>query len=130
MALALVSLQDVEAKDDTGRTAMFYAIESEYSIALVEILLIYGAEVNHVNNQGKSPLRLALEGGDDGLSARLAEYDTITWSSLALKYGRNLDDDYHDTKRMARLLIQGGADALTTNEQGRTAIHIAQLWAT
>ncbi|KAI0155614.1 ankyrin repeat-containing domain protein [Pestalotiopsis sp. NC0098] len=125
MALALVSLQDLEAKDHTGRTAMFYAIGSEYSIALVEILLIYGAQVNHVDRQGRSPLRLALEGGDDGLAARLAEYDTITWYSLALKYGRSLDDDYHDMNQMARLLIQRGADALTTNENGRTAIHIA-----
>ncbi|KAK6079336.1 pfs domain-containing protein [Seiridium cupressi] len=114
-----------EAKDMFGRTPLFYATKSKvFSKVLAEILLLYGAQVNHADKDGKTPLCLALEQGGLSLATRLLEWDKITLINLAMRYGRD-HDEQQDRLQMVGTLLRCGIDIQVTNEIGRTAFHIA-----
>jgi len=50
---------DVNFADKKGNTALFYAVKRKYPDEQIEMLLQFGADVNHENNEGISPKKLA-----------------------------------------------------------------------
>ena len=50
---------DVNFADDSGNSALFYAIKKRYKIDYVKLLLDYGADFNQENKEGISPKKLA-----------------------------------------------------------------------
>jgi ankyrin repeat protein len=50
---------DVNAPDKDGNTALFYAVKKKYDIEQIEMLLKFGADINHNNNMNVSPKGLA-----------------------------------------------------------------------
>ncbi|MEP6611439.1 MAG: ankyrin repeat domain-containing protein, partial [Mucilaginibacter sp.] len=51
---------NVNFTDSKGNTALFYAVKRKCKIEQVEMLLRFGADFNHENNEGLSPKKLAI----------------------------------------------------------------------
>jgi hypothetical protein len=64
MVILASGIQDPDAADARGRTALMAAAESG-NIRMVEALLNYGADLNVVDSNGRTALRWALMGGHD-----------------------------------------------------------------
>ncbi len=120
MAKLLISRgADINVKDCHGRTAIFYAVDYNYT-ELAHILLDMGAEVNIRDCDGKTPIfnvrnpelakSLVIKGAD--VNVRDCVNDTAF--SYAVRYGR------YD---IARFLIEKGAEVNTTNKLGMTPLH-------
>lgn len=67
---------DVNAKDEHGRTALFYAAE-EGKVSIVKLLLANGADANAQDDNGRTPLAIA------------AEEDQSTVATILLEAGAN-----------------------------------------
>ena len=50
---------NVNAVDNDGNTALFYAVKRKYKIEYIELLLQFGADFNNENKEGISPKKLA-----------------------------------------------------------------------
>jgi len=50
---------DVNAFDKDGNTALYYAVKRKYDIGQIQMLLKFGADINHNNNMGVSPKSFA-----------------------------------------------------------------------
>jgi ankyrin repeat protein len=109
---------DIEAATAGGWTPLLVAIERGNEAA-VFILLEKGAKLNTstYGRGGKSPLRLAAEGGYGEIVKLLIEEGAgVDVLHAAAKSG---------TQHIAKLLLDQGADINLVNEEGNTPLHIA-----
>lgn len=86
-------------EDECARTPLFYCRSAE----ICECLLKYGAEVDHVNDEGRS----ALMGTSD-----------IDILKVLIDYGAALHSCFNDIT--AQVLIRAGAEGDALDRQGRT----------
>jgi ankyrin repeat protein len=133
----------VDAADSRAMAALHYACLNGHAEA-VRWLLQHGAEVNQVNEIGKTPLMFAAEGGHDQVVRVLLEHgaDPLATTREDLKsdlYSHHRQDltALHFAARSgsvetARALVRAGADACTAShrmsfrpQDGRTPLEIA-----
>ncbi len=116
--------QDLEARDATGRTALSWAAvqSSDYEGSTLHQLLDRGAQVESVDDNGRTPLMHAFEDGHAQNVITLllhgARADRGGWTPLMI----TAFDAYHFA---ARSLIEKGAAVNDTDFAGRTALHWA-----
>lgn len=76
--LLLENNADVNICDDVNNQALSYVMTGiDGNYPLVELLLKYGADPNHKNVKGNSPLGLAKKIGDDKMIDLLEKYSKI-----------------------------------------------------
>lgn len=99
VSLALDKGADIDAKDNTGYTALHYAAEQNYNV-IVKELLERGADINVKNNDGWTPLYLAAHTGStevvDDLLRKGAFVDLVT----LVNYEEELDVSYYVHKQL------------------------------
>lgn len=66
VAVDAAAAEAINARDDDGRTALMYAVESE-NLAVVKALVDKGADVNVRDNCGRTALMLAAQRGDEAM---------------------------------------------------------------
>ena len=89
----------------------------------VQILLDAGADIEAKDNQGRTPLHLALSAASTmrfliGAGADIKAKDYKGWTPLHLAVMWNCPQDI-------RILLDAGADASSTDKQGRTPLRLA-----
>jgi ankyrin repeat protein len=73
VALFLKNGADVNKKDKTGRTPLFYAVEKQCS-EVIAMLLDNGANVMITDNSGDTPLHAAVRAGDSKTAQLLIDH--------------------------------------------------------
>jgi ankyrin repeat protein len=116
---------DVNARDENGRTPLYYAAE-EGSIIAIKALVAAGADVNAQTKEGDCPLLRVLRRNDrDGrieylighgadLKARDNDGQTALMFAIAAGY-----------RKQAELCLQRGVDPNARTKRGTTAAHCA-----
>lgn len=124
---------NVEARDDRG-TALVVAVQ-KCATRAVEALLKNGADPNQKNDDGLTPLMMAVSLGNNWERARKQELDNI--ASLLCSNGADLDlsDQMGNTALIlsiinnrleaGRILVAAGADRAIKNHEGHDAIFYA-----
>lgn len=115
----------ISMTDKHGRSALFYAIESD-ARAAAEWLLQQGSDVNHSDNYGLTPLHVAVERGNRALVTLLLEQGGD--ASVRLADGDSLLH-YALRKELYSLiptLLSAGTPINTLNERGWTALDLAE----
>lgn len=124
--LALQPALDINATDETNKTPLFYALESDDE-ERVHLLIEKGANLNHTNFQWETPLfvaakqkqplalikRLITAGADINQRATIERWTPLHYALL-------LNND-----EMARFLIMQGAYRHALTNEGDHALHIA-----
>jgi ankyrin repeat protein len=116
-------------RDKINQTPLLLALERDW-FKLARILLEHGADANVENKNGKSPLHLLSESKihDEGDALDLMRLllvrgavvnrrDKINQTPLLLALGR-------DWFKLARILLEHGADANVENNSGKTTLHL------
>ncbi|CAM9201295.1 unnamed protein product [Ectocarpus sp. 12 AP-2014] len=123
---AVIGGADPKAKDIDGNTPLHFAAAYDDD-NFVGTLLRRGAHVNAVNNEGKCPLHVAVNRG------------RITVAEALLKAGADPNSRYgslndrsplffaHDKAAMTKTLLEYGADVLSVDHLGFTALHAASV---
>jgi uncharacterized protein len=120
-------------KEIVATTPDLHAPESELMVAcaagwlhVVRRLIAAGVDVNHVNEQGESPLTYAATWGHESVVACLlakgAKIDLPAepaWSALMYAASRG-------NRRIVLALLINGADATRKDKNGRTAADLAK----
>lgn len=147
----------VDDADNNGDTALFYAIRSNAPANVVEWLLKSGADPNHFNNSGKTPLAYALDKPeifallvDNGANINARDEngrvllinclnDPNFYKLIEAGADINTRDENGNTLLMnelmneqyspatVRMLLQNGADVNIQNHQGETALMLAAV---
>ncbi|GAP87168.2 putative ankyrin repeat-containing domain protein [Rosellinia necatrix] len=127
----LQALLNSDPKPDTGTTNIFqwtllHAAYDNYYI--VEMLLKHGVNLDAKNQQGYTPLSVALGGGYQEtarvlLDAGADPNESHDFSSSPLCCAFSIDHD--NLAGMVKSLVEKGADLLKGSETGRTALHLA-----
>ena len=143
---------DVNIKDLDGFSALMYAVENE-DIGQVKMLIDAGAEVNDPNSFGTALMRASKYGLDDivevllnaGADINIEDLggnNAVFWAAhnyhtdtvkLLQQAGANLERalmstamTYWSQSKNLKLLIDHGADVDATDDEGRTALMLAE----
>lgn len=102
VGLLMASGADLAGTDDSGRTVLHYLATNPYYLSepMLRFLLAHDLDINARDNDGATPLHLAVGGGLDSGAARIRG---------------NLDG--------VRTLLRNGADARARDNAGRTPLH-------
>ncbi|KAF7523488.1 hypothetical protein G7054_g11743 [Neopestalotiopsis clavispora] len=115
----------VDEKDNFDRTALFYAVaHQQFPDVLVGMLLLCGAEVNHIDVENKTPLLLAIEKKEDALIRQLEEFDSITMHTMIAEC--DLRNGYNETMvtMLDFFLAHGNKDQQNfKNHKGQSIFH-------
>jgi ankyrin repeat protein len=138
----------LDQQDSLGRTALYYAVESNHPLA-VRMLLAHGANINITTNYGTTPLLLGVQKGllavvDELLLTQsptlsdTCEQDEVAALSIAVRknFPHGADPNIADINgytplmvapdaEMARRLLDGGADVSARSQDGTTALMFA-----
>ncbi|KAI9892747.1 MAG: hypothetical protein M1814_001167 [Vezdaea aestivalis] len=116
---------DIEAKDNSGKTALYWAARNGHE-TVVRLLLEEGADFKAKDDEGGIALHWAVVGDDD---------ETIT--KLLLERGADTEAKdnnretalhwatWHGHEAIAKLLLENGADIKAKDKYGRTVLHWA-----
>ena len=121
----------VNATDHLGKTALFYAVQSESPIKFVEMLLARKVNVNAVDKQGKTAFLLVPRMKNKGKRIEIAR--------LLIKAGANVNAQDNTGNTVWHEAVQLGDSVfihalkrefggLTKNKSGKTARDIARDW--
>ncbi len=134
---------NVNARDSTGSAALHTATRD---LRLIRILIEHGAEINIQDNNGNTPLHrtimdLKKDSGrgervlksidrllNNGADVNIKNKEGNTPLMYALIYCDKLYNSYHrenQLKIIKRILGEDNIDLMTTNKQGKTALHLA-----
>lgn len=115
-AIKKLILQDVDLNvmDQNGRTPIFIACKSGHA-DFVELLANNGADVNHHDNRGFTPISVAVQNCKICLDATTYLHENDEMNFLAFS-GR---------KNVVEALVKNGADINAKNDLGMNALHIA-----
>ena len=94
---------DIYATDNTGLTALHYAVKRNITPIVTELLTRL-TSVTNIDNFGNSPPSYSLD-------------------LRHILHARHVEDYPHIHPRVVESLLDSGADALATSQDGRTAIH-------
>ncbi|ETS76757.1 hypothetical protein PFICI_12144 [Pestalotiopsis fici W106-1] len=121
----LVAHIEIDAKDASGRTALFYAVDSKANqLKVLEILLYSGARVNQYDKNGKTALWVAADKGKLHAVEKLVELDKSTLHKAVQRCDK--DTSAHDNKlKVVATLMACGADVHAVNKHGATLLHLA-----
>lgn len=120
------TLNDVDVEDYSGRTALYYALDSNSTVA-AEWLLKKGSNVNHRDRFGESPLFLAVAENREGLLKKMLQRGDV---QQALPNGETL---LHYSVRRYRynllpVLLRKKIPLNVTNDSGWTALDLAEYY--
>ncbi len=114
--------------NELGWTPLFYCVthsQDEATKQQFELLLKLGANINHRDRNGRTPLMLACSTGRTQLLQRLLDnyanpdlIDQFGWSALMFAV-------YYNHVRMVRLLLEYGANVNASSDKGLTALKVA-----
>ncbi|RYP32296.1 hypothetical protein DL767_005271 [Monosporascus sp. MG133] len=129
LATGRVNLVDIDAKDDSGYTPLFWAAENGHE-AMVKLLLSTGkVDPDAKNNSGRTPLILAVKNGDEAMIKLLLDTgkvdpdakDDSGRTPLSLAAG-----NWHNGEAIVKLLLTTGkVNPDAKDNSGRTPL----FWA-
>jgi len=121
MELLLKFSAQLELKDTSGRTALYYALERNSVLVSLEFLIKSGSQVNVLDDTGVSPLTLACSKGDSVWVKTLlisgADPNLTTTSVYPLSLACQFR--YYE---IVKLLLEHGADMQATNSNSEPAL--------
>ena len=125
---ALITKDSMNVADCDGNSALHIASRT-YNIAIVQLLVNYGADTNPVNKCGQTPLHMAAGGWKD----------CPELCKILLVHGAEIDAVDEDGNQALHLacqqshikagiqLVVYGADITTVNKHGQTPLHTAAV---
>jgi hypothetical protein len=115
----------INAKDRFDRAALFYAVEhQQFPDLLVRMLLLLGAEVDLIDVDWKTPLRLAIEKEDSLLTRRLAEFDSVMMHMMIEECNWIYGPGEHTLLMLDFLFTHASKDQLIIrNRKGQSILH-------
>ena len=119
---------DINAKDETGMTALHYAVIKGYPRLMVKLLAHQDIEVNSTDGNGFTALHHAvLQGNQDAVKVLLAHEDI----DVNIKDGNGLTALHHAVKAypdsLDRLLSHRAIEVNSQDGDGLTALHHAVM---
>jgi len=121
IVLLLSNGANIEAVDDQGRTALYYASDSPETI---KFLVKHGANINARDKKGRTALHSAAAGlGSRGTTKwhRAAVNARDNDGSTALQSGARFD-----RRETVKWLVEHGADINARDNEGCTVLHLVQ----
>ena len=117
---------NVNAKDESGQTALLWVAPARDNPEMIKLLIAKGADVNAKDNQGTNALMIAASQSNPGILAELlaAGADINAQNSeggtalMAAAFRANLDE--------IKILLAKNADLALKDKQGRTALDVAK----
>ena len=125
IVLLLSNGANIEAVDNKGRTALYYASDS---LETIKFLVKHGANINAKDNDGRTALHSAAAGlgrtreTSKWLGADVNARDND--GSTALQSGATFD-----SRERVKWLVKHGADINARDDEGRTVLHLAVSFA-
>jgi uncharacterized protein len=117
---------NVNAKDETGKTALLWVAPARDNPEMVKVLIAKGADVNAKDNDGETALMISASQSNPGILTALlaagaevnAQNNAGGTALMAAAFRANLDE--------IKILLAKGADLKLKDKQGRTAFEVAK----
>jgi ankyrin repeat protein len=117
---------DVNAKDETGKTALLWVAPARDNPEMVKLLIAKGADVNAKDNEGETALMIAAsQSNPETLAALLdagaevnAQNNAGRTALMAAAFRANIEE--------IKILLAKGADLKLTDKKERMAFDVAQ----
>jgi ankyrin repeat protein len=117
---------NVNAKDESGQTALLWVAPARDNPEMVKLLIAKGADVNAKDNEGTTALMIAASQSNPGILAELllagadinAQNNAGGTALMAAAFRANLDE--------LKILLAKNADLKLKDKQGRTALDVAK----
>lgn len=117
---------EVNAKDETGKTALHWVAPARDNPLMVDVLAANGADVNASDNDGETALMIAASQSNPGIVKELlaegAKVDATNKAGatalMAAAYRANVE--------IVKTLLAKGADPKLKDKKGRTAFDVAK----
>eukprot|EP00929_Paragymnodinium_shiwhaense_P119736 TRINITY_DN91636_c0_g1_i1.p1 TRINITY_DN91636_c0_g1~~TRINITY_DN91636_c0_g1_i1.p1 ORF type:complete len:390 (+),score=75.71 TRINITY_DN91636_c0_g1_i1:159-1328(+) len=120
----------IDAQTLGGKTPLHFACENQLP-ELTEVLCLFAADVNLLDNEGNSPMHLAIgrEGGRDTVKRQIIEYLVQYEGRLATPNCQGLTPLHLACKtgaiRCVQFLLEQGADVFHVTSRQQTCLHLA-----
>lgn len=122
IAKLLINAIDLESKDNSGKTPLFYAIR-KHNPKFVRMLIENGADVNAKDNQGNTPLYVAKNYiKDDKIIDILVEHGAREEGEPTTQSPKVNEED---TLENIKTYLAGGGDINARDDYGLTFLHKA-----